>query len=58
MRADAPPQGSLLLHGRWESMFFHSFFYVSFVHFANTRDIWHQGARVMQENGDNQISSA
>ena len=49
MSADAPPRGSLLLLGRLESMFFHSIFYVSFVHsFANTQDIWHQGARVMQ----------
>ena len=40
MSADAPPQGSLLLLGRPESMFFHSIFYVSFVHpFADTRDI-------------------
>ena len=48
MSADTPPRGSLLLLGRRESMFFH-FFYMSFVHpFANTRDIYHQGARVMQ----------
>ena len=41
MSADAPPRGSLLLLDRPESMFFHSIFYVSFVHpFANTRDIY------------------
>jgi len=56
MSADAPPRGSLLLLGRRESMFFHSLFYVSIVHpSANMQD---QGACVMQENGDNQISSA
>jgi len=43
MSADAPPRGSLLLLGRRESMFFHSFFDVSFVHpFANTRQLAEQ----------------
>ena len=59
MSADALARGFLLLLGRWESMFFHSFVLdVNFVHpFANTRDIQHQGARVMQENGDKQCVS-
>ena len=47
MSADAPPQGSLLLLGRPESMFFHSIFLrelcSSFCQHAR-----HQGARVMQ----------
>ena len=38
MSADAPPRGSLLLLGRPESMFFHSIFYVSFVHHLPTRE--------------------
>ena len=58
MSVDAPPRGSLLLLGHRESMFFHYFFDMSFVHpFANTQDIYHQGARVMQENGDKQCVS-
>ena len=43
MSADAPPRGSLLLLGHRESMFFHSFFDMSFVHpFAITRQLAEQ----------------